>query len=81
MDRIILIELPMIVCRLNRVKVPKSPEGDYLMEHMINGLYEDLEKRMKQVPGMTASKRSDQIWDLAEEFQVIFMLPLPTIQH
>jgi len=57
-----------------RVKVPKSPEGDYLMEHMINGLYEDLEKRMKQVPGMTASKRSDQIWDLAEEFQTAIIL-------
>ena len=53
-----------------RLRVGATPEGDQLVKNMAESLWQDLEARMKKVPGMTASRRADQVWDLAEEFQV-----------
>ena len=53
-----------------RLRVGQTPEGEDLMNFMVAGLWTDLETRMKKIPGMSASKRGNQIWDLAEEFQV-----------
>jgi len=57
-----------------RLRVGKTPEGDELMNFLVSGLWTDLETRMKKVPGMSASKRGNQIWDLAEEFQTAIIL-------
>jgi len=57
-----------------RVRVGNTPEGEQLMNLMVGGLWDDLEQRMKKVPGMTGSRRSNQIWDLAEEFQTALVL-------
>ena len=54
-----------------RARVGATPEGDQLVTVMAESLWEDLEIRMKKIPGFGRSKRIDQIWDLAEEFQVI----------
>jgi len=57
-----------------RARVGATPEGDQLVTVMAESLWEDLEQRMKKIPGFARSKRIDQIWDLAEEFQTAMIL-------
>ena len=57
----------MLLVRLN---VGHTIEGRTLRNFIIEALWEDMDARAKMVASMSSSDRIDQIWDLAEEFQV-----------
>lgn len=57
-----------------RVKVGDTADGEAIRNIIIEGLWEDLETRTKQVSGLTGSRRKNQVWDLAEEFQTALVV-------
>jgi len=57
-----------------RVKVGETADGQEIRNIIVQGLWEDLETRTKKIPGFTGSKRSNQVWDLAEEFQTVLVV-------
>jgi len=58
----------------SRVQVGSGPDGQVLRNFIVECLWEDLEKRAKLIGGLTGSKRRNQIWDLAEEFQTALVV-------
>jgi len=57
-----------------RVQVGSTQDGEVLRNFIVEGLWQDLETRTKQIPGFTGSKRKNQVWDLAEEFQTALVV-------
>ena len=48
-------------------------DSERLRNFMVEALWDDLERRSKQIP-MSNSMRKNQIWDLAEEFQTALIV-------
>jgi len=57
-----------------RVKVGETADGQLIRNTIVEALWEDLETRTKQISGFTGSRRKNQVWDLAEEFQTALVV-------